>query len=132
MDIISKLSKKQIFILAACCVLGGFLNGLIGAAGGILITIALTALLSKDGKSACDSKTILSNVQLAIVCISLVSLSVYSARGDIVFSSWKQLIVPSALGGLAGCFLQKRFSSKIISSIFTLLVIWSGIRMVMG
>ncbi len=123
-------SKKYIAILISS-VLGGLLNGFLGAGGGILIGLVLTKLLKEEGVLLWDRRDIYANVQLAMICVSLVSLSIYSSRGGIDFSTSDWIIFPALAGGAAGSLILQKISSGMIGKIFAILVVWSGIRMIM-
>ncbi len=124
-------SKKYIAILMSS-ILGGVLNGFLGAGGGILIGLALTKLLKENGELLCDRRDIYANVQIAMICVSLVSLSIYSSRGNMDYSAADWIILPALAGGAVGSLILRKISSGAIGKIFAVLVVWSGIRMIMG
>ncbi len=126
-----RLSSKKYMILLISSVLGGVLNGFLGAGGGILIGLILTRLLCEDGELLCDRRDIYANVQLAMICVSLVSLSIYSARGNMDYSAADWTVLPALAGGAVGSLILRRISSGVIGKIFAILVVWSGIRMIM-
>ncbi len=126
-----KLNSKKYTVLLISSVLGGVLNGFLGAGGGILIGLVLTKLLKEDGELLCDRRDIYANVQLAMICVSLVSLSIYSARGGVNLSTADWIILPALAGGAVGSLILRKISSGAIGKIFAVLVVWSGIRMIM-
>ena len=126
-----KLNSKKYTVLLISSVLGGVLNGFLGAGGGILIGLVLTKLLKEDGELLCDRRDIYANVQLAMICVSLVSLSIYSARGGVNLSTADWIILPALAGGAVGSLILRKISSGTIGKIFAVLVVWSGIRMIM-
>ena len=131
-EITSKLNSKKHLIISASSVLGGLLNGFLGAGGGILIGLVLTRLLKEDGKLLCDRRDIYANVQLAMICVSLVSLTIYASRGSVDFSAADWIILPTLAGGAVGSLILRKISSGMIGKIFAILVIWSGLKMIMG
>ncbi len=130
-DIAPNLNFKKYTVIILSSVLGGVLNGFLGAGGGILIGLVLTRLLKNDGKLLCDRRDIYANVQIAMICVSLVSLSIYSSRGSVDFSTADWIILPALMGGAAGSLILRRISSGTVGKIFAILVIWSGLKMLM-
>lgn len=130
-DISSNLNFKKYTVILLSSILGGVLNGFLGAGGGILIGLVLTRLLKKDGELLCDRRDIYANVQIAMICVSLVSLSIYSSRGYVDFSMEDWIILPALAGGAVGSLILRKISSGTIGKIFAILVVWSGIRMIM-
>ena len=130
-DISLKINTKKYTIILFSSILGGILNGFLGAGGGILIGLVLTRVLKKDGELLCDRRDIYANVQVAMVSVSLVSLSIYSARGGVDFSTADWIIFPALAGGAVGSLILRKISSGMIGKIFAILVVWSGIRMIM-
>ena len=130
-DISSNLNLKKYTVILLSSILGGVLNGFLGAGGGILIGLVLTRLLKKDGELLCDRRDIYANVQIAMICVSLVSLSIYSSRGYVDFSMADWIILPALAGGAVGSLILRKISSGTIGKIFAILVVWSGIRMIM-
>ena len=131
-DISYNLNSKKYTVTSAFCVLGGILNGFLGAGGGILIGLVLTKLLKKDGELLCDRRDIYANVQLAMICVSLVSLSIYSSRGGVNFSTADWIILPALAGGAVGSLILRKISSNTVGKTFAVLVIWSGLKMILG
>lgn len=131
-DIAYNFNFKKYVAISAASILGGLLNGFLGAGGGILIGLALTRLFKEDGKLLCDRRDIYANVQLAITCISLVSLSIYASRGGVDYQEASWIIIPALAGGAAGSLILRKMSSGTIGKIFAVLIIWSGLKMITG
>ena len=125
MNTINGKTKKKALILPISA-LSGFCNALLGAGGGILLSVALGALY-KDEMS--DRREILVNSQAAMVPACLVSCLLYAANGSFALSDIAPYALPSAIGGMIGAVILPRVSSGRIGWIFALFVIWSGIRM---
>lgn len=131
-SITDKFTAKKYALISVTSFFGGFLNGFLGAAGGILIGLVLTRLFKSDGELLCDRRDIYANIQIAMICVSLVSLSIYASRGDVDYPSATWLIIPAILGGAVGSLILRRISSSAVGKIFAVLVIWSGLRMIAG
>lgn len=127
----SDISNTKYTLCALCSVLGGFLNGFLGAAGGIFLGLALSQIL-KGTQIASDRRDLYANIQVSMVCISLVSLTLYSSRGEAGLSDSLWAILPATVGGALGSIILRKMTSNAISRIFAVLVIWSGIKMMIG
>lgn len=113
----------------ALAVLGGigvgFLNGLLGAGGGML-TVPLLELTGVRGRRSHATS-------LAVILpLSLVSAAVYWYRGW--FSPLLALpYLPGGLiGGLAGGLLLARLNTAWLKAVFSLLLFWAAFRLLIG
>ena len=106
--------------------LAGGINGFLGTGGGILF-VFLLSLLTKNEK-----KDIYVTTLCATIPISLIGIFAYYNAGAIDFSLLKQISIPTALGGFFGALLVKRLNVKWLNAIFSLLIIYSGINMIIS
>ena len=104
-------SKKEITLLALSAGGAGFLSGLLGAGGGIILYFALGALYGRGAKE----NLILSST--AVMFFSVVSLFFYKGN--------------AALGGIFGAFLLTKISSDKLKQLFAVIIIISGILMLL-
>ena len=121
-----KLGKKaaiSLIILMLCGAVGGFINGLLGAGGGIIIIYLLSALL----RERASGRDIFANSLCVMFPLSIVSCAVYFSRGGIDLSSIGVLLLPAILGGILGGFALSRVNTSLLKQIFSLLVIVSGV-----
>ena len=108
--------------------LAGGINGLLGAGGGIIVTYFLSRILTNEDKSenkvfACAVATMLP--------ISIVSLTIYLLKGYIQINHSLLALLPSAIiGGIIGAFFLSKLRLKIVKTVFSVLVIISGIMMI--
>lgn len=126
------ISRKNIIPIALSSLLGGFLNGFLGAAGGIFLGLALTKIFSSKSTKQHDRRDIYANVQIAMICSSLISLVIYSYQGNVDYGKFSQFALPAMLGGMAGSVLLRKMNSDVIEKLFAILVIWLGIKMAFG
>lgn len=126
---VCKPQKNPVLYLALIALLGGFLNGFLGAGGGIIFGITLAPLCKIFNFGITDKRDIYANAQIAIICISLISLCIHSSDASLGSYTW--LILPAALGGLCGSLVLRHIDSRTVGRIFCVVVIWSGIRMLM-
>lgn len=130
MDI--RLTAREKSVIAAAIlgsIAAGFMNGLLGAGGGIILTFVFSYIFS--GRAGV-SRSGLVCAMAAILPISVFSLTTY---GNIMYFEpgfLLSVIVPSALGGIAGAFVGARIRPVWLVRLFAVLVIYSGVRMLIG
>lgn len=115
---------KDVLIMVAAGLFIGFVNGFLGAGGGMLLVPFLTLLLKMDSKVAHSTAV------FVIAPICLISGITYIIKGVI---DWKILLpvaIGTLVGGVVGTFLLKKFSSNVISIIFWCVMIFSGVWMI--
>ena len=121
--------KAKGAILSATALLAGFCNALLGAGGGILLSLALTRLSHDDFP---DKRDVYVNSQASMIPGCALSCLIYSLKGSLDTTGFSIYAIPAAIGGAAGSLLLTKIRSTFISRIFAILVIWSGIRMILG
>ncbi len=130
---VSGIKNKKFALLFTIIigVLAGFVNGVLGAGGGIIALLALQRLLGSTDDCKHDA---FANALFIMLVLSAVSLLTYvkgnklDNSGELILS----LVIPALLGGAVGAFLQNRFDIKILKLIFSVVIIYSGIRMIIG
>lgn len=123
-----KLTAKEktvIFAAVFGSIAAGFMNGLLGAGGGIILTFVLSYIFGGTG----ISRNGLISAMAAILPISLFSLMTYGFGEYFEPGFLLSVAVPSALGGISGAFVGARIKSVWLVRIFAVLVIYSGVRM---
>lgn len=126
-------SKRKIKIsgvapgIMTISLIGGIFNGLIGAGGGIVLSLGLSALISSHIK---DKKDIYFNSQAAMIPVSIVSYFLYAASGETTSIPLLYMIFPAIGGGLIGGIASSYIDSKYIRLIFAAIVLFSGARMI--
>ncbi len=119
-----KINKKDIFIIILASILTGFTNGFFGGGGGMLCVPLLESSLKIDNKKA-HATTI-----AVIVPLSLMSSVVYIFKNEM---DWMKVLFVSigvATGGFLGAMLLKKLNSKIIRSIFAIVMCVAGILII--
>ena len=106
--------------------IAGFINGLLGSGGGIIIVF----LFSLAIKEKSDVRDIFANTLCVTLPISIVSCIVYLLNKSFDFKGFIPFIVPAVAGGLVGGFLLDRISTSLLKKIFALLITISGILLV--
>ena len=120
----------------------GIINGLLGAAGGILLIYTLPFFLKEkmplpvpfyhgltppmEGR---DRMATSLAVMLPVTVVSFISYWLSGVSPDLSILSW--LAFPAALGGLCGAWLLGRIRADSLRKMFAVIVIVSGFRMLM-
>ena len=138
---------SQAVRLVALALLGmgaGFCNGLLGAAGGILLVLLLphvslpdfAAVRVGETLSTCpfaeglSRRDLLATSMAVMMPVSAVSGVLYWSGGirpDPVTLSL--LVLPSVLGGIVGARLLGRLPESLLRQLFALLTVIAGVRM---
>ena len=105
----------------------GFLNGLLGAGGGIVIIWILEKTL---GYRTDDKRDVFANALAVMLPISAMSAVSYAISGGLPHGDITRFLFPAILGGLLGAFLLDRIGADTVKTLFCLLVILSGVVMV--
>ena len=126
---------KGIWKPVAALVFGGFLaglcNGLLGAGGGIILVLVLSALLRGKGEG---ERSAFANALCVMLPLSVITLTRYARMG---VSPWETSGATSALyllgaiaGGVLGGILLGRAKDSSLGRLFGLLTLISGILMI--
>lgn len=124
--------KKEIFKLSACVSAGvsaGFVNGLFGTGGGIILVFALTSVF-KDQEEY-TARDIFASVIAAILPMSLVSIVSYIESGNVSFADASPYMLSGLVGGVIGAYLLDRINVKLLKHLFAVMVIYAGIKMIL-
>ena len=118
--------KSRLALVISGGILAGFINGLLGSGGGIII-VFLFSLVAKD---KCDARDIFANTICAMLPISVVSCIVYLINGNFDFNAFTPFIAPAIAGGIVGGFLLDRINTVLLKRIFALIITISGILLI--
>ena len=115
-----KLKKMQCVLTGA---IAGFINGLFGGGGGMIVVPLLTYFLKMEPKRAHATAI------LIILPMSIVSGLLYASSKSLDLA----LTIPTAIGvtggGVIGALALKKLSGKWISIIFSIAMAVAGIKM---
>ena len=112
--------KKRFAYLGS--VLVGFINGLLGAGGGMLAV----PLLEKAG--AQQKQAHATSIAL-ILPLCIFSATLYLINGKVTLSDAVGYLPAGAVGAVIGALLLSRIKDSWLRKIFALFIIWSGVRM---
>ncbi len=117
---------KKYAASSAVGALAGFVNGLLGAGGGIIITFFLSKKLDTDNKN-----DVFANAVATMLPVSIFSFGVYLIKGYFPLDKSILSLLPAAIiGGIAGAALLTKIKFKILKIVFSILVVISGIMMI--
>ena len=121
----SKRDKKKLFFLVFGTLAAGVVNGLLGTGGGTVLVPVLAYAVS-----GYDTEDCLISAMITVLFLSAISFFTYGApkSGDV--SSLLYIGIPAAAGGVLGAVIGERMKPKILSAVFAVLIIWSGIKMI--
>ena len=122
---------KKVAVVAIGGLLAGLCNGLLGAGGGIVVVLALSAALPDDEDSR---QSLYANALCVMLPLSLLTLATYALRGDIpdgfLGADYALLLLGAAIGGLLGALITDKLSSRALKKIFAALTVLAGVLMV--
>ncbi|MBQ4140580.1 MAG: TSUP family transporter [Clostridia bacterium] len=104
----------------------GLINGLLGAGGGILLVRGADKVLPNEYR---DGRDVFANALCVMLPLSAVSAIAYVLRGSVHGLEFAPFILPALLGGIGGGLLLAVIDTRLLRLIFSALVVWSGISM---
>lgn len=115
---------KENLIVAVIGTAIGFVNGILGAGGGMLAV----PLLKKIGFTQKESHT---NAIAIILPITIVSAAIYLFKDFVTLSDSLVYIPTGLLGAVLGTYLLKKISPKWLKRIFGILMVYAGVRLLL-
>ena len=119
-----KNKTKQNLSIAVIGTIIGFINGILGAGGGMLAV----PLLKKTGFDTKQSHT---NAIAVILPITIISAVMYLFKETVTLKDAYVYIPTGLIGALIGTYLFKKISSKWLKRIFGALMVYAGIRLLL-
>lgn len=123
-------------LVAAYVVLGGvagFLAGLLGVGGGLIIVPGLAWLFAAQKVAPDHAMHLALGTSLAsIVFTSIASLRAHHAAGAVNWSVWRRITPGIVTGTLAGSLLASRLSTTFLKAFFVAFVFYVGTQMLTG
>ena len=124
---LSGSARTRVPLLLLFGLSAGFVNGLLGAGGGILIVYALGYALGEQGT---DARDLYANALCIMLPISALSCVRYAISGYLSLDGFSHYVLPALLGGLAGGILLGRLKTHALKKLFGALVIYSGLVLI--
>lgn len=107
-----------------CGALIGGVNILLGAGGGMLTV----PLYKKNGMTQKQAQI---NAVTTILPISIISAFIYIYNGEVKISDAYIYLIPGLIGSILGTFFIKKISNNILTIIFSVFMIWAGLRLIL-
>ncbi len=111
--------KKNSFIFFISGMVAGFLNGLLGTGGGIILVTTLQKLKIETKQCYATSLSI-------TLILSVISSVFYIKNGFVNISDFIPFLLPSIIGGFIGAVFLKKISSNLLKVLFAVLLIVGG------
>lgn len=119
-------NTKNVIIAVIAGLVIGFINGFLGAGGGMLLVPVLTLLIGLNSRVAHSTAV------FVIAPICLVSGITYIIKGVIDWKILLPVVLGTAIGGVIGTFLLKKLKCEIINIVFWGVMIFSGVWMLVS
>ena len=120
--------KDRSIVMPLAAITSGFCNSILGAGGGMLLSLAMGTLLSERFR---DRRRLLLTTQGAMIPGCIISCLLYASRGALDITSFSVFAVPALIGGAVGSLLLDKIRPRTVNTLFSLLVVWSGFRMLL-
>ena len=119
-----KISKyRESLALMGFGALAGFINGLLGAGGGIIVVFALNKLMKRE---LTKKNAVFAHALCVMLPLSILSCAMYVLSGNVSLEGFEIFVLPAALGGLLGGLLLGKLNTRLMKRAFALLVMLSG------
>ena len=112
-------------VLLLCGAAAGFINGLLGAGGGVVLVFVLAAALGHEA----DGRDVYATALAVTLPVTLFSVWRYAAAGTLEVGGFSRFLLPAVLGGAFGGWLLDRIDVRLTKKIFAGIVIVSGFSM---
>ena len=119
--------RRRLLFFIPLAFLAGVANGFFGAGGGMVLAVSLPFFLAEDEKDS-----LFAYVTLGVLLASAVSAAVYLADGRVSAAAVSERIFPALLGGGIGGLLLSRIDPALLKLLFSLIIIFSGVRFLWG
>ena len=117
----------EIALVLAAGAAAGFVNGLLGTGGGIVLVFALGRLWRQKDNG---EKGEVFALTLAVTAVlSLVSLVGYERSGGLDAAEGLKYGLAAVPGGIAGAYLLNRLDNETMKTVFAFVTVFAGMRM---
>ena len=127
-----RVSSTALFLLLLGAA-AGFLNGLLGTGGGIVLVYVMQWYRRRRGGPHVlpdQARDVYATALAVMLPISIFSSFHYANAGALDFNAFAPMLLPSVVGGILGGWLLDRLKLDLLKRLFALLVLISGILMI--
>ena len=117
--------KLQVFLLIMTGIFVGFVNGFLGAGGGMILVPLIMLILGLKTKIAHATAI------LIILPICLISGVVYIIEGAFDLKIFLPCLFGTVVGGVVGTKVLSKLKNQIITGIFSFIMIVAGVMMIL-
>lgn len=104
-------------------ILAGFINGLLGSGGGVLIVLYLT-IFARVGRKNSQATAI-----AVILPLAILSSVIYAKGGYVAWSHLWKVSVGGVAGAILGAILLNKLNPKFLKKLFGVFLVIAGVRM---
>lgn len=119
-----KIKTKNLWIKVICGSFVGFINGLFGGGGGMLVVPVFKDFLKFDTKKAHASAI------FVILPLCITSIATYLLTNNFNLNYALEITLGGIAGGILGALLLSKLQGKIINIIFIVFLIAAGIKLI--
>ena len=117
------MSKKILIILIS--LVGGFINGLLGAGGGIIFILILEKFFNLEQKKSHATSVAL------ILPLCITSAFIMSTNNKLDWTMIFFISLGGSIGGIIGAKILNKISNKYLKKIFGLFIIIAAVKMIL-
>ena len=118
------MEKKKLLAVTSIGVFSGFLNGLLGAGGGMIIVPMLTKFMGLGRKAAH------ANAVFIIFALCIVSSILYLNYNIFSYNEVLPYLPLGIVGSIFGSYLLPRIDKKVLRIMFGIFSIWAAFRLI--
>lgn len=123
-----KKTDRHLFPLIIAAFACGIVTGLLGAGGGVIVTLTFAHYANQLFD---DKRDIFANTLCVVLPVSVAASVRYMTLGYVGLKEMLPFALPAVIGGLLGGFLLKKFRAGFVNTVFALITVWSGVYMLM-
>ena len=121
-----RYTKKACTVILLIGFLAGLTNGLLGAAGGIVIVMGLRAL---TGGCVTNGRSFYTTALAVMLPLSVLTAYQYARAGHLPAPTPEGIVFPAVLGGALGAWLLPFIKQGLLHRVFAVLILVSGIML---
>ncbi len=124
-DFEHRLKKGEKIKLAIAGITAGFVNGLAGSGGGVLVVLYLTIYAKVEQKKAQATAI------AVILPLTILSSVIYAWDGYVMWPILWKVSLGGIAGAIVGAFVLNKIKGKLSKKLFGIFLIFAGLRMLL-